>query len=377
MNHHCLDPEILDQLSIFTAEQLGLHFPRQRWRDLEKGLKAAALELGFTDGAALAQNLLSAPVTKDLLEVLASHITIGETYFFREKGIFEVLEWQILPQMLASRRSGDRQLRIWSAGCASGEEAYSIAMLLHKTLPDIQDWQITVLATDISQRALQKAERGVYTQWSFRGTPAWLAEKYFTRLKGDQWKILPLIREMVTFSYLNLATDPFPARINNTQAMDIIFCRNVLMYFTPGVINRVVKNFSGALVEGGWLMVSPAECSLLQGSCLSACPQSGAIPYQKRHQADQDQVSRFHEAAAGSKYPHLQTQTKVSTSSPVLVAPSKIQYPLHSGPLGSNEDGRIKERTFSNGSCSAPQSIKLGKTALNRRCLPRNRIFLH
>ncbi len=259
------------------------------------------MELGFADVEALAQNLLSTPITKDLLEVLASHLTVGETYFFREKGIFEVLEWQILPQLLASRRSGNRQLRIWSAGCASGEEAYSIAMLLHKILPDIRDWQITVLATDVSQRALQKAELGVYNQWSFRGTSTWLVEKYFTRVKGDKWKILPWIKEMVTFSYLNLATDPFPSRINNTAAMDIIFCRNVLMYFTPVVIDRVVENFSGALVEGGWLMVSPAECSLLRGFCLSACPQPGAIPFQKRRQTDQDRVFGFQEAAVDSK----------------------------------------------------------------------------
>ncbi len=275
------------QLSTFTAEQLGLHFPPQRWRDLEKGLKAAAPELGFADEAVLAEYLLSTPITKDLLEVWASHITIGETYFFREKGIFEALEWQILPQLIGSRRLEGRRLRIWSAGCASGEEAYSIAILLHKILPDLLDWRIMVLATDVSQRALQKAEEGVYTQWSFRGTPAWLVEKYFNRVKGDRWEIMPWIKEMVTFSYLNLAADPFPSLINNTSALDIIFCRNVLMYFTPAVVNRVVEGLSAALVEGGWLIVSPAEYSLLQDSCLSACPYPGAIPFQKSRQPDQ------------------------------------------------------------------------------------------
>ena len=168
MTTNRLTPEILDQLSILVAEQVGLHFPRQRWQDLEKGFNTAAKELGFPDAQALADHLLSAPMAKDLLEVLASHLTINETYFFREKRIFEILEWEILPPLLASRRAGERRLRIWSAGCASGEEAYSIAILLHKVLPDLQDWQITVLATDISQRALRKAEQGIYSQWSFR-----------------------------------------------------------------------------------------------------------------------------------------------------------------------------------------------------------------
>ena len=216
MKTDCLAPEIFVQLSTFSAEQLGLHFPPQRWRDLEKGLKAAAPELGFADKAVLEQISFVDADNKRFTGRWASHITIGETYFFREKGIFEALEWQILPQLIDSRRLKDRRLRIWSAGCASGEEAYSIAILLHKILPDMLDWRITVLATDVSQRALQKAEEGVYTQWSFRGTPAWLVEKYFNRVKGDRWEIMPWIKEMVTFSYLNLAADPFPSLINNT-----------------------------------------------------------------------------------------------------------------------------------------------------------------
>ena len=312
MTTNRLTPEILDQLSILVAEQVGLHFPRQRWQDLEKGFNAAAGELGFPDAQALADHLLLAPMAKDLLEVLASHLTINETYFFREKRIFEILEWEILPPLLASRRARERRLRIWSAGCASGEEAYSIAILLHKVLPDLQDWQITVLATDISQRALRKAEQGIYSQWSFRGVPSWLVEKYFYKVKGDRWEIIPRLKEMVTFSYLNLAIDPFPSLMNNTSAMDIIFCRNVLMYFSQAAINRAVEKFSAALVENGWFMVSPAECSLLQESNFLACPYSGAILFQKSKQRKRKLASMAQNALTNLKLPAVSRKNSTS-----------------------------------------------------------------
>jgi chemotaxis protein methyltransferase CheR len=353
MKDKCLPPEILHQLSALTAKHLGLSFPQQRWRDLEKGLMAAAPELGFHDKAALADHLLSMAVTKEVLDVLANHITINETYFFREKRIFEILEWQILPQLLASRRSGDRRLRIWSAGCASGEEAYSIAMLLHRVLPDKHDWQITILATDISQRALHRAEQGVYGQWSFRGTPSWLVEKYFSRGKGDRLAIQPWIKEMVTFSYLNLAADPFPSPINNTSAMDIIFCRNVLMYFTQAVIIRVVENFSAALVEGGWLAVSPAECSLLQGSCLLACAHHGAITFQKSKQPDRQ--SGFRATTTGLELRPCQDQS--SFRSPFPGAKTNVLFPSQPEFLSSGGGENLKERVFGNNSNNRPASI--------------------
>ncbi len=298
-----LSPEILEQLSSLMAEQVGLHYPRPRWRDLEKGLQAAAVDLDFPDASALAQHLFSAPLTKEVVEILAGHLTINETYFFRDRRIFEILEWEILPPLLAARRSEERRLRIWSAGCASGEEAYSLAILLLRVLPDPTAWQITLLATDISQRALRKAEQGVFSQWSFRGVPAWLREKYFFRVQGEHWEINPRLKEMVTFSYLNLATDPFPSLINNTSAMDIIFCRNVLMYFTPSVIQRALANFSAALVDEGWLMVSPAECALLQGAGLVACSYDGAILFQKRRQRQQPPAFRPAKALAPPERP--------------------------------------------------------------------------
>jgi len=255
-------PEILlPRLSDFVAAQMGLHFPMERWRDLERGIHSAARDFGFTDAEACIQWLLASPLTRSQVEVLASHLTVGETYFFREKRTFALLEEHILPELIRSRRGMNQHLRIWSAGCASGEEPYSIAILLQKLIPDVERWNITILATDINPRFLQKASQGIYADWSFRDTPLWVREGYFKKTEECRFRILPSIQKMVSFSHLNLAEDAYPSLCNNTNAMDVIFCRNVLMYFAAEWQKQVVDNFHRSLVEGGWLLVSPVETS--------------------------------------------------------------------------------------------------------------------
>ncbi len=258
----CTLPDaLLSGLSDFVAARIGLHFPQERWRDLERGLIAATPELGQPDAESCARWLLAATLTQSHIETLASHLTIGETYFFRENRNFEILETQIVPELLRARHDGERHLRIWSAGCCTGEEPYSIAMLLDRLIPDQTAWKITILATDINPRFLRKAAEGVYGEWSFRGTPDWIRARYFKRRKDGRFELSAHIRRKVTFSYLNLADDIYPSLLNNTNAMDVIFCRNVLMYFTAQRAKKVARNFHRSLVEGGWLIVNAAETS--------------------------------------------------------------------------------------------------------------------
>ena len=253
-----ISDELLSGFSEFVAARMGLHFTKERLNDLARGLGSAAGEFGFDDEEACAKWLMSSSLTREQVEILASHLTVGETYFFREKKSFESLEWEILPQLIDGRRKGSRGLRIWSAGCATGEEPYSIAILLSKLLPDLNSWNITVLATDINPRFLSKASRGVYREWSFRDTPGWVQGKYFKK-RGGYFEILPDIKTMVTFAYQNLAEDAYPSLVGNTNAMDIILCRNVLMYFTPDMQRKVIQNLHRCLVDGGWLIVSLGE----------------------------------------------------------------------------------------------------------------------
>jgi chemotaxis protein methyltransferase CheR len=257
-----LSEQTLANLSDLLAANIGIHFPRERWNDLERGLGAAAHELGFKDARACSAGILAAPPARTELEILASHLTIGETYFFREPQSFEIVEHPILADLIRSRRSSNNPLlRIWSAGCATGEEPYSLAILLHRLLPDIEQWNISIMATDINPRFLQKAAAGVYAEWSFRGTPARLRERYFKAGPKGRYTVLPHIKRMVSFSYLNLAADIYPALTNGTNAMDLIFCRNVLMYFKSPTVKQVIGNLHRCLVDEGWLMVSAVETS--------------------------------------------------------------------------------------------------------------------
>jgi chemotaxis protein methyltransferase CheR len=268
-------------LSECIAETMGLHFPPERRADLRRGLAGAAEEFGFADIGACAEWLLSAALTKAQVQILASHLTIGETYFFREKKTFDVLAERVLPELVRSRRNREQRLRIWSAACCTGEEPYSLAILLHQIIPDLADWNVTILATDINERFLRKAAAGVYGEWSFRETPASFKERYFQRTPDGRYAILPEIKRQVTFTHLNLVEDAFPSLATDTNAMDVIFCRNVLMYFALPQIRKVIGNLHCALVEEGWLVVSPSEVSQALFSKFACVNYPGVILYRK------------------------------------------------------------------------------------------------
>lgn len=249
------------RVSEVVAARMGLHFPAERITDLQRGLAGASREFGFNDLAHCAEWLVSTSLNRAQLQVLATHLTIGETYFFRERKTLDVLTRYVLPPLIAARRGGQQRLRLWSAACCTGEEAYSLAILLHQVLPDLADWHVTILATDINAAFLNKAVVGSYGEWSFRDAPARFKEQYFTRTGDRRYTIRPEIQRLVTFEHLNLVDDAYPSLATATNAMDIIFCRNVLMYFSPSQASKVIGQLHHALVEGGWLGVSPSESS--------------------------------------------------------------------------------------------------------------------
>lgn len=250
---------LLERLSDVLGARMGLHYPKARWADLERGIAAVARAMGMPDAPTCVKRLLSAPLTQEQVETLATHLTIGETYFFRERRTFEALETQIFPALLRERAAGGRRLRIWSAGCCTGEEPYSIAMLLARMVPNIAEWNVSILATDIDPQFLRKAAQAVYGTWSFRDVPAAVRARHFSRTADGRFELATQIRKMVTFAYLNLAEDVYPALDNGTNAMDLILCRNVLIYFEASRGRDVLRKLARCLVEGGWLLVAPAE----------------------------------------------------------------------------------------------------------------------
>jgi chemotaxis protein methyltransferase CheR len=283
MTEH-LSNSSLARLSEFVAQRMGFHFPRERWLDLERGIQSVSRAFEFDDVESCVHWLVSSPMSQSQIETLASHLTIGETYFFRETQSFDLLEMRVLPELINRRRDAERRLRIWSAGCASGEEPYSIAILLKRMIPDFKDWQITVLASDINPDFLTKAADGIYGEWSFRGTPPELKDRYFAKKPNGRFEIIPEIKRMVTFCYLNLVENNYPSLLSNTNAMDIILCRNVLMYFAPERAKQVVHKLHLSLLDGGWLIVSPCETSHVLFEQFVTLNYPGAIFYKKDSQ---------------------------------------------------------------------------------------------
>lgn len=321
------------RLSDFLEGRMGLHFPETRRRDLERGITSAASDFGFADGVSCAEWLLSSHLTKEQIEVLASHLTIGETYFFRDTKLFDALEQHVLPELIRKRRGKEQRLRLWSAGCCTGEEPYSLAILISRLLPDLRDWQITILATDLNPRFLQRAAAGEYRDWSFRSTPEWVRERYFATTDGDHSKINAQIKRMVKFSHLNLAEDVYPSLLNDTNAMDVILCRNVIMYFTAARAKTVTDGLSRCLVDGGCLIVSPTEAPHM---CLSQF-EAVYLPGTTLYRRDSRRMRRTEEGGVAPPLPVCDVATDLGLESrpqPVVAthdgppaAPS-LQQPL-------------------------------------------------
>lgn len=261
-----LPDQVAAQLSEFATATFGLRFPPDRWGELARGVASAALDLGIPDLDGWVQALLSGTTTPRELEALANHLTISETYFFRQRDTFDALAEKILPERVAVRAAQARPLRIWSAGCASGEEPYSIAMFVRQRLPDLPAAGIEIFGTDLNSHVLARAARGVFTEWSFRDTPPGLKGTFFTRKPNGRYEISPEIRRMVKFSRLNFAEPFYPPEFGEREEFDLILCRNVLMYFSGDWQEKIIARFCAALAPGGWLIVGP--CDIAAPQCL-------------------------------------------------------------------------------------------------------------
>ncbi|MCU0474038.1 MAG: hypothetical protein MUC93_11870 [Bacteroidales bacterium] len=278
MNRNLTDSELVQVCEVIAA-RIGLHFPVERWAILGRNLALAAREFGFQNMNEFIQWLLSSKLNKDQIKILASHLTISETYFLREPQVFTALSDFVLPELIKSKKKRDRSIRIWSAGCSTGEEPYSIAIALHKTIPEIKDWNISILATDINSKALDKAATGIYGPWSFRNTPDWFKTRYFHDLGDRRFEIIPEIKNMVTFYPRSLIDDNIFSAIANK--MDIIFCRNVLMYFTSDWVSKISQNMFQSLSEDGWFVVSSSELSAHVFPMYTPVNFPGAVLYRK------------------------------------------------------------------------------------------------
>jgi chemotaxis protein methyltransferase CheR len=293
-------PADVDRFRSMVARRLGLRFDDAKlaWlgdvlrRRIEAGPRGGALYQALLDaepgtpppdwaaasGAAPVAAALGAEEAREL-GALAEELTVGETYFFRHNDQLRALHEDVVLGQLAPR-AAPRRLRILSAGCASGDEAYSLAMLLHGLRAD-PGWDLSIHAIDLNPAAVERARRGRYSEWHLRETPPAMQERWF-RGDGRELVLDDSIRAAVSFEVRNLGADD--ALFWRPGAHDVVFCRNVLMYLTPQAAQAAVAHITRSLVPGGHLFLGHAETLRGLSQDYDLCHTQGAFYYRRKPQ---------------------------------------------------------------------------------------------
>ena len=349
----------LQALSELIRNKLGLHFPEERWDDLTRHVcelarrapfsphdtpeQTASASLSFESPQACIRWLLSSAPETERLDVLVKQLTIGETYFFRDEPVFSLLKNLLLPERI--RQPGhNKKITLWSAGCSSGEEPYSIAIVVEQ-VAGLENWDVQVLASDINEFSLNKARKGVYSQWSFRNPPADLIEKYFSARKNARWQLSKAIRDKVQFFPLNLALVPYPEPLHRNGTVDILFCRNVLMYFDHETRNGIIDRFAQLLAHGGWFIVSPSESAFIRHPALSLYRHKSMQIFQKN--GKQKTTPYPDHFIAWNTHPIPSPTTKTTKNAPPSPTPKRSQPfpPLRSADTTRSNDEKTAKRS--------------------------------
>ncbi|CCO24558.1 CheR family methyltransferase [Maridesulfovibrio hydrothermalis] len=214
------------------------------------------------------------------LNMLTELITTNETSFFRDAPQLKAFRLYTLKELIdAGNKSGKREIKIWSAGCSSGEEPYTLAIILHEALKDnLRKWRIRITANDISTNVLNMAKKGVYTKYALRTTPAPIIAKYFTEKDNDIYHVNPEVKRLVSFGKINLNQE---RSIKLVPKSHVVFCRNVIIYFDKEMKKKVIAGFYNNLVDDGHLYIGHSESLHLITNTFKSKQHVGAISYRK------------------------------------------------------------------------------------------------
>jgi chemotaxis protein methyltransferase CheR len=253
-------PLSADDFGLFQElliETSGLFFEESRNQSLHLALWQRLQHRGYDSYREYYNLLKFHPEGRLEIRELLDLITIGETYFFRNKPQFDVLIRFVLPEIMQRKLdSRDKRIRIWSAGCSGGDETYSIAMAMMEVVPSYQEWRISILGTDINRNGLACAKEAIYAEKHIAHLPKEYLGKYF-KAWGSTYRLNAKVQELTQFEYHNLAKDPFiNERMRN---IDILFCRNVIIYFDGQTTQRVIENFHNCLAQDGYLFLGHSE----------------------------------------------------------------------------------------------------------------------
>lgn len=248
-----MTPEDTEHLAALLKQRSGLILGSDKTYLIESRLAPVARREGYANVAALLTALRTKRDEK-LIYTVTDAMTTNETFFFRDKTPFDQFKSDVLPA-LAKARSGD--IKIWCAACSTGQEPYSLAMMMEESRAQFPRVNLDILATDISERCLEKAQAGLYTQFEVqRGLPIQMMVKHFEKI-DEMWRISPKIRQAVRYKKLNLLDD-----LRSVGRQDVIYCRNVLIYFDIETKKRVLEQMATLLADDGYLFLGAAETVL-------------------------------------------------------------------------------------------------------------------
>lgn len=270
------------------------------------------------------------------MQQLVQLLTVGETYFFRHTQIFEELRTRVIPTIIRENER-TRSIRVWSAACSIGAEPYSIAATFIEHFPAVaRNWDVSIIGTDINHEYVETARVGVYDPWALRSVPESLRARHFEP-EGKRWRVREACRKLVTFAPHNLVRDlPPPAR--GGQSFDLIFCRNIMIYFSQEVATDVVPRLHDAMREGGWLVVGAAEVGFHALNQFQNVHADGAVLYRK----GESQSRKAHHAPhAREPQPHAETLPQTPPSHPLAKQPSVPARPAQIDPLELAEAGDL------------------------------------
>ncbi len=247
---HGLSEHESSEIRMLIEERTGIHFDASRERFFSARVREHLCERGYARGTEL---LRAVRKTNFEYEALLEKLLTQETTFFRYPAVFEAFEKRVLPELQVKKFwKNPRTMRVWSAGCSTGEEPYSIAITVLDSLSFADAWDVEILATDIGRQALKGAERGIYSGRSIAGVNEKQLATYFSAVEGA-YQVKNRIRKMVSFVQMNLASPVYVGR------MDLIFCMNVLIYFSEERRRALVQRFYDALEPGGYLFLGHSE----------------------------------------------------------------------------------------------------------------------
>lgn len=277
--HKIADDEFVN-LRDFIYEQSGIYVADNRKYLLENRLSNRLKELGLKGFAEYFYYLKYDPGRRRELNRLFEVVTTNETSFYRNPPQLKVFQDVILREILdAQRKLGRRELHIWSAGCSTGEEPYTLAIMLHEVLrSEIGAWNIRITANDLSEGVLHSARRGLYSDYSLRTTPKEIVARYFEDDGSGKFKISASVRSLVHFGQINLSDRMQVKRVERSQ---IVFCRNVIIYFDEEMKRQVIGSFYDNLLPSGFLFIGHSESLHNLSRAFKPVHHPGAIVYKK------------------------------------------------------------------------------------------------